>query len=111
VGAGLLSIGALVGAALVSIRGDWEVGLGLAAVGLGLLAAARLKRGGHVAGGVAPMSLSEARSILGVTAEATEAEVRAAYSRLMRLAHPDRGGTNGLAAQLNAARDRLLEGR
>jgi len=26
----------------------------------------------------------------------------------MRLAHPDKGGTSGLAAQLNAARDRLL---
>ena len=34
----------------------------------------------------------------------------AAYNRLMRMAHPDKGGTSGLAAQLNAARDRLLEG-
>ncbi len=109
VGAGLLSIGALVGAALVSIRGDWEIGLGLAAVGLGLLAATRLKRGDRIGRtGAARMSLDEARSLLGVTAGATEAEIRAAYSRLMRMAHPDRGGTNGLAAQLNAARDRLL---
>ena len=108
VGAGLLSIGALVGAALVSIRGDWEIGLGLAAVGLGLLAATRLKRGESIGRGGARMSLDEARSVLGVTAGATEAEIRAAYSRLMRMAHPDRGGTNGLAAQLNAARDRLL---
>lgn len=111
VGAGLLSIGALVGAALVSIRGDWEIGLGLAAVGLGLIATTRLQRGARIGRGGGRMSLSEARSILGVGAEATEADVRAAYSRLMRLAHPDRGGTNGLAAQLNAARDRLLGGR
>ena len=111
VGAGLLSIGALVGAALVSIRGDWEIGLGLAAVGLGLLAATRLQRGVRIGRGGGRMSLDDARSMLGVTAEATEAEIRAAYSRLMRLAHPDRGGTNGLAAQLNAARDRLLQGR
>jgi hypothetical protein len=27
----------------------------------------------------------------------------------MRMAHPDKGGTSGLAAQLNAARDRLLQ--
>jgi hypothetical protein len=27
----------------------------------------------------------------------------------MRMAHPDTGGTTGLASQLNAARDRLLE--
>ena len=29
-------------------------------------------------------------------------------TRLMRAVHPDKGGTAGLAAQLNAARDRLL---
>lgn len=50
----------------------------------------------------------EAQSILGVGPDADEAEIRAAYLRLIRLAHPDRGGTEGLAAQLNAARDRLL---
>ena len=110
-GAGLLSIGALVGAALVSIRGDWEVGLGLAALGLGLLAATRLRRGPYAGRRTGSrMSLADARSILGVSAEATEDDIRAAYSRLMRMAHPDRGGTNGLAAQLNAARDRLLGG-
>jgi curved DNA-binding protein CbpA len=54
------------------------------------------------------MTLAEARSILGVDAEATDEEVKAAYTRLMRLAHPDKGGTSGLASQLNAARDRLL---
>ena len=55
------------------------------------------------------ISDSEARSILGVGPEATDAEIRAAYGRLMRMAHPDKGGTSGLAAQLNAARDRLLK--
>lgn len=110
VGAGLLSIGALVGAALVSIRGDWEIGLGLLAVGLGLLAATRLQRGQRPDEGGSRLSLEEARSLLGVTAQSTEGEIRAAYSRLMRVAHPDRGGTNGLAAQLNAARERLLGG-
>jgi hypothetical protein len=29
----------------------------------------------------------------------------------MRMAHPDKGGTAGLAAQLNAARDKLLGDR
>ena len=54
------------------------------------------------------MSSQEARSILGVEDGATPAEIRAAHKRLMLLAHPDTGGTSGLAAQLNAARDLLL---
>jgi curved DNA-binding protein CbpA len=53
------------------------------------------------------MSLDEARAILGVGPTATAPEIRAAYTRLMRRAHPDQGGTSGLAAQVNAARDRL----
>ena len=52
---------------------------------------------------------TEARAILGVSEGADEAEIQAAYSRLIRMAHPDRGGTAGLAAQLNAARDQLLK--
>ena len=56
------------------------------------------------------MSAQEARAILGVGPAATPEEIRAAYTRLMRSVHPDKGGTPGLAAQLNAARDRLLKG-
>jgi curved DNA-binding protein CbpA len=55
------------------------------------------------------MSAAEARRILGVGEGATPQEIQAAYSRLMRAVHPDKGGTAGLAAQLNAARDRLLK--
>jgi DnaJ-class molecular chaperone len=55
------------------------------------------------------MSLDEARRILGVEAAASRKDVQEAYTRLMRAVHPDKGGTAGLAAQLNAARDRLLK--
>jgi hypothetical protein len=54
------------------------------------------------------MSADEARRILGVAGDASRDEIQAAYTRLMRAVHPDKGGTAGLAAQLNAARDRLL---
>ncbi len=54
------------------------------------------------------MSEAEARSLLGVGPQADRAEIQAAYLRLMQRAHPDRGGTSGLASQLNAARERLL---
>ena len=37
-------------------------------------------------------------------------EINTAWKRLMGRAHPDQGGTEGLASRLNAARDRLLKG-
>ncbi|HMO42474.1 MAG TPA: DnaJ domain-containing protein, partial [Phenylobacterium sp.] len=55
------------------------------------------------------MSLAEARALLGVEEGASPEDIRAAYNRLIRRTHPDAGGTAGLAAQLNAARDRLLK--
>ena len=115
VGAGLLSVGALVGAILVSIKGDWPEGLGLLVLGVVLMFDARSRRGPRRPVRPPPpsrggLSADEARSLLGVTASATAEEIRVAYARLMRMAHPDRGGTTGLAAQLNAARDRLLKG-
>ena len=111
VGAGLLGIGVLFGAAFVSIHGDWQLGLGLLALSSGLLFAARTPRGPRQTKQPASdgPTIQEARAILGVDAKANEADIRAAYSRLMRLAHPDRGGSSWLAAQLNAARDRLLK--
>jgi DnaJ-domain-containing protein 1 len=54
------------------------------------------------------MTAAEAHALLGVGPTATRDEIQAAYRRLMTRAHPDQGGSTGLAAQLNAARDRLL---
>ncbi len=103
------ALAAFTGAAFVGLRGLWWEAIVLVVLGLSLAASARRKDG---AAPPSPrsgrMSLTEARSILGVTEDATTEEIQAAYTRLMRLAHPDKGGTSGLAAQLNAARDRLL---
>jgi hypothetical protein len=51
---------------------------------------------------------AQALEIFGLSAGATEQEIRAAYSRLMKRVHPDVGGSDFLAKQLNAARDVLL---
>jgi CysZ protein len=57
--------------------------------------------------GISPMAESEARAVLGVDAEASPEEVRAAHKRLMQRLHPDRGGTDYLAAKVNEAKDTL----
>jgi DnaJ homolog subfamily C member 19 len=56
----------------------------------------------------ARMSRDEAFAVLGLKPGASEAEIRAAYTRLMRGAHPDQGGSDWLAARINQARDTLL---
>lgn len=105
VSAGVAAILALLAAGPLTLRGLWPVGLLLVLVALGSSVAAR-----KAPRGARPPDpgLEEARSILGVGPDASEAEIQEAYTRLMRMAHPDAGGTSGLAAQLNAARDRLL---
>lgn len=49
-----------------------------------------------------------ARALLGVTAQASRADIRAAHRKLIAEAHPDRGDASDRAARLNAARDLLL---
>jgi hypothetical protein len=113
VGAGLLAVVLVIIGAVLSIRGDAIIGLPVVLLGLGAAGGARMNRSARQGPGATPprdgMSAAEARSILGVGPQASVGEIKAAYSRLMQRAHPDKGGTAGLAAQLNAARDRLLK--
>ncbi len=54
------------------------------------------------------MSHAEALKILGLEQGASRAEVMAAHRALMQKLHPDHGGNDYLAAQINQAREVLL---
>ena len=56
-----------------------------------------------------PMSRGEALEVLGLEPGADEAAIRAAHKRLLRLVHPDRGGSAYLATRVYQARDTLLD--
>jgi hypothetical protein len=109
--AAIISIGMFAAAGFEALRGGFVSAIILLILALLLVGSARWpKRARRAAPAGVDMGLSEARNILGVGPAATPAEIRAAHARLIRVAHPDAGGTSGLAAQLNAARDKLLKG-
>ena len=102
----LFSAVLIAGGVLLAARGSWLPAAGLVGAGIWLTLSSRQRA---PAPRTEAMSPAEARSLLGVPADATPQQINTAWKRLMGRAHPDQGGTEGLASRLNAARDRLLK--
>ncbi len=105
IAATLLSAALIGGGVLALSKSAWIAGIGMIGVGLYLVLASRMR---PVPVRREPMDMTEARAILGVGADATADQIHAAWRRQMARTHPDQGGTQGLAARVNAAKDRLL---
>ncbi len=102
-------IGALAGLSLCAML--FLTGRGALAVGALVLAGPALWGvwTGRTPGAPAVgMRRADALRVLGLTDPVSETDVREAWVRLMRTAHPDQGGSDRLAAQINQARDVLL---
>lgn len=56
-----------------------------------------------------PLRKADALALLGLPEGADPAAIRHVHRRLMHRAHPDHGGSDALAALLNAAKDQLLK--
>ena len=69
------------------------------------------KRGAssHAAAPQQAMTMEEARELLGIDEQASRQDIIEAHRKLIARVHPDKGGTAGLAARLNQARDCLLD--
>ncbi len=54
------------------------------------------------------MSAAQAREVLGLKADCSKEDIIQAHRRMMQKVHPDRGGSDYLASQINTAKDILL---
>ncbi len=66
------------------------------------------QQGSQTANGKNSMSAEQAREVLGLKPDCSKEDIILAHRRMMQKVHPDRGGSDFLASQINTAKDVLL---
>lgn len=107
---------------LLLLRGEINLAMGLFVFGMGLYGKSALfpngMNFGQAAGSQMPpprqpptrgsMSREEALQVLGLKSGSTAEEIKQTHKRLIKEFHPDKGGSDYLAAKINEAKDVLL---
>lgn len=101
-----LAVVACIACKLLTRRWPWEL-LGLTAGGS---TSANGRGRGRGRGRTQSRADQRARALLGVSANASPAEIIEAHRRLIAMVHPDRGGSSEQVHEANDARDLLLIG-
>jgi hypothetical protein len=113
-------------AILLLLRGDINAAMGLFVFGMGLYGKSALFPNGFNMKGQAQtsgphssapppprprggMTRDEALQVLGLKPNANHEDVKLAHKRLIKDFHPDKGGSDYLAAKINEAKDTLLD--
>jgi hypothetical protein len=97
------------GGAFIALRGGWILGIAAIAVGVTWYRGLTWRMFGTRSEQTDEYALSSARWLLGVSANDGADRIRTRHRQLISENHPDRGGSEERAAELNKARDLLLE--
>ena len=95
--------------AMIAIRGGWMIGIPAMIAGVTWYRGMTWRMFGANAVQTDEFDLSKARWLLGVTAQDDAERIRARYRHLIAQNHPDVGGSEDRAIELNKARDALLD--
>jgi hypothetical protein len=96
------------GGAMVALRGGWMIGIPAVLAGVAWYRGLTWRMFGLKSGQSEEFDLGKARWLLGVASHDDAGRIRARHRQLIAENHPDRGGSEQRAMELNKARDVLL---
>jgi hypothetical protein len=97
------------GGAFMALRGGWLIGIPAFLIGISWYRGLTWRLFGTRTDQSQEFDLSKARWLLGVSAKDDAERIRARHRLLISENHPDRGGSEERAMELNKARDVLLD--